>query len=25
LHGCLKTHTTYNEQTAWSHILTATA
>jgi transposase len=25
LHGCLKTHTTYNEQTAWSHILTTTA
>jgi hypothetical protein len=25
LHGCLKHHTTYDEQTAWSHILTATA
>ena len=25
LHGCLKTHTTYDEHTAWAHILTATA
>jgi transposase len=25
LHGCLKTHTAYDEQTAWSHILKATA
>ena len=24
LHGCLKTHTTYDEQTAWAHILAAT-
>jgi len=25
LHGCLKNHSTYDEQTAWSHILKATA
>jgi transposase len=25
LHGCLKNNTTYDEQTAWSHILKATA
>ena len=25
LHGCLKTHTTYDENTAWAHILPATA
>jgi transposase len=25
LHGCLKTHTAYDEQTAWAHILAATA
>jgi transposase len=25
LHGCLKTHTTYDEHTAWAHILAATA
>ena len=24
LHGCLKTHTVYDEQTAWGHILAAT-
>ncbi len=25
LHGCLKTHTTYDENTAWAHILNAAA
>jgi hypothetical protein len=25
LHGCLKTHTRYDEQTAWAHILNAAA
>jgi transposase len=25
LHGCLKTHTTYDEHTAWAHIMAATA
>ena len=25
LHGCLKTHTTYDEHTAWAHIMADTA
>jgi hypothetical protein len=25
LHGCLKTHTPYNEHTAWAHHITAAA
>ena len=25
LHGCLKTHTTYNEHTAWAHHSTTAA
>jgi hypothetical protein len=25
LHGCLKTHTGYNEDTAWAHTMAATA
>ena len=25
LHGCLKTHTRYDEHTAWAHIHTAAA